>query len=77
MNILDEAIKRFERDQQLQIFRATVTGTSGNKVTIQRVGESETETIPKLASYSTPMANDPVIVARLGKGYVCLGLIES
>lgn len=77
MNILDEAMKRFRRDQDQQLFRATVTGTSGNKVIIQRVGQTETETIPALAAYSSPQANDPVVVARIGRGYVCLGKIVS
>lgn len=77
MNILERAAALIRQDQEAQIFRATVTGTSGNKVTILRVGATTTETIPKLATYSSPVNNDPVIVVRLGKGYVCLGKIVS
>lgn len=56
------------------VFRATVTGTSGNLVTItsQRVNGS----FPKLASYSSPQANDEVVVAKLGSGWIVLGKVS-
>lgn len=74
-NILKQAMELFRQDQREQLFRAVVTGTSGDLVTIQRTGYStpDTQSYPRLASYSAPQVNDEVIVARVGKGYVVLG----
>lgn len=55
------------------VFRATVTGTSGNQVTI--TSSRLNGTFPKIGSYSSPTADDEVVVARLGSGWIVLGEI--
>lgn len=60
-----------------RVFRATVTGVSGNLVTIQRPGQTaaDTQSYPALASYGSPTATDEVLVIRLGDGWVVAGKI--
>lgn len=55
------------------VFRATVTGTSGNQVTI--TSQRLNGTFPRLVSYASPTANDEVVVAKLGSGWIVLGEI--
>lgn len=58
------------------IFRAIVTGTSGNKVFIKRTATDppEDQAYARLASYSAPAANDEVVVLWMG-GYIIVGKI--
>lgn len=55
------------------VFRATVTGTSGNQVTI--TSQRLNGTFPRLVSYASPTADDEVVVAKLGSGWIVLGEI--
>lgn len=55
------------------VFRATVTGTSGNQVTIS--SQQATGTFPRLVSYASPTADDEVLVMKLGTGYIVIGEI--
>lgn len=59
------------------VFRAVVTGTSGNLVTVKRTGQTnaDTQSYPALVSYSSPTADDEVLVVRVGDGYVVVGEI--
>ncbi len=61
----------------LAIFRAIVTGTSGNRVFIKRTGQAsaDAQAYPALASYTTPTTDDEVIVVKVGIGYIVLGKI--
>ena len=56
---------------------ATVTGTSGNLVTIRRTGEaaSDAQSYPKLAAYAAPANGDEVLVLQFGAGYIVLGKV--
>ena len=77
MNVLDEVRKMINRVWRERLFRATVTGTSGNLVTIRRTGQSaaDVQSYAKLASYSAPAADDEVIVAQIGRGWIVLGKV--
>lgn len=55
------------------VFRATVTGTSGNLVTI--TSQRLSGTFPRLSSYSSPATNDEVVVIKLGTGWIVLGKV--
>ena len=61
-----------------RMFRATVTGTSGNLVTIQRTGQgsADPQSYAKLTSYSAPAASDEVIVVKVGGGWIVLGKVS-
>lgn len=52
--------------------RATVTGTSGNLVTVS--GPQVAGSFPRLASY-TAASGDEVLLARVGAGYIVLGKV--
>ncbi len=71
---VDALIRRNGRET---MFRATVTGTSGNLVTVRRTGQliPDVQSYAKLASYSSPVADDEVIVLRIGGGYIVLGKV--
>jgi hypothetical protein len=60
-----------------RVFRATVTGTSGNLVTIQRTGQAaaDPQSYAKLASYSSPQVADEVVVLRVGSGWIVMGKV--
>ena len=53
------------------VFRATVTGTSGNQVTITSPRVSGT--FPRLVSYASPTANDEVLVIKVGLSWLVVG----
>ena len=57
------------------LFLATVTGTSGNNVTLQHLGESvaDTTTYRRLASYSSPVNGDIALCVRIAGSIVVLG----
>ena len=67
----------FDRMFRERVFRATVTGVSGNLVTIQRPGQAsaDTQSYPRLVSYATPAAADEVLVVRLGDGWIVVGKV--
>ncbi len=77
MNLLEESRKLFEGMFRERLFRATVTGTSGNLVTIQRTGETapDAQSYPRLNSYAAPAADDEVIVVQIGSGLIVLGKV--
>lgn len=76
MNLAQLVSKLIDRILRDRLFRATVTGTSGNKVKVQRAGESEDATYyARLTSYSSPTVTDEVICLRLGGGVIVLGKI--
>lgn len=59
------------------LFRAAVTGTSGNLVTIRRFGQTaaDTQSYARLASYSTPTAGDEVLCLKVGSGVIVIGKV--
>lgn len=66
----------FDRNWTENVFLATVTGTSGNKVTIiPSVDDVAAGSYAKLSSYSSPTTNDEVLVLRIGGGYLVLGKV--
>ncbi len=77
MNLLKAVAELIERKHREDVFRATVTGTSGNLVTIRRTGQAsaDPQSYPALASYSMPAANDEVIVMRVGDGLIVIGKV--
>lgn len=76
MNLADMTIRLFTAQWNKWIFRATVTGTSGNLVTIQRPGFSaDSQSYARLNSYSSPTNGDEVLVMWIGGGYLVLGKI--
>ncbi len=77
MNFLKEAERLFERMWRRNSFTAEVTGTSGNLVTIRRIGRTtaDTQSYPKLASYGSPIVDDEVWVVRRGKGWLVTGKV--
>ena len=76
INIFREQEKLFQ-GKLFRFFRATVTGTSGSLVTIQRPGQAspDPESYPRLASYSAPAAPDEVLVMELGGSCLVIGKI--
>ena len=76
MNLADATLKLIDGQWNKWVFRATVTGTSGNKVNIQRPGHAvDSQAYAKLASYSGPVNGDEVLVIWAG-GYIVLGKIS-
>jgi hypothetical protein len=66
------------------IFRAVVTGVSGNKVFIKRTGQTvaDEQSYPRIISYgiptgtgSVPVVDDEVIVLRVGGGWIIVGKV--
>lgn len=78
MNLFARAIEHFDRLFRERVFRAVVTGTDGEKVIIQRTGQSapDPQSYPRLASYETPTEDDEVIVLQVGDGFIVLGLVS-
>lgn len=54
------------------VLRATVTGTSGQRVSVS--SEKLTGTFPKLSSY-TPSVGDEVLIVRVGTGWIVIGKV--
>ena len=77
MNLVKFFTDLFDRMFGERVFRAAVTGTSGNLVTIQRPGQpaADTQSYPRLVSYTSPTAGDEVVVMKLGGGWIILGEI--
>ena len=61
MNLAELIQRAVEAVVGRMIWRGTVTGTSGNRVTVQREGETTAASYPRLASY-TPTNGDEVLV---------------
>jgi hypothetical protein len=59
------------------VFRAIVTGTSGNRVLVRRATQTaaDAQAYPRLAAYSSPTVADEVLVIRLGGGFLVVGKI--
>lgn len=77
MTDLVQLIRDAVQAESRQAFvRATVTGTSGSLVLVQRQGAAGADPAgyPRLASY-TPSAGDEVLMVRLGAGYIVLGRV--
>ena len=77
MNPVADILARFDRLYRERVFRAVVTGTSGEPVIIQRTGQAnpDPQAYPRLESYESPAENDEVIVQRVGDGYIVLGKV--
>lgn len=77
MNPVADLMNRVDRQFRERVFRAVVTGTDGEKVIIQRTGQSapDPQAYPRLASYETPTEDDEVLVIWVG-GYIVLGAIS-
>lgn len=77
MNLAAAIRDAFDGYWRQRLFRAVVTGTSGNKVLIQRPGQSsaDPQSYARLASYSSPQTNDEVLVAQVGGGYIVVGKV--
>lgn len=77
MNLARFVMDLFDRMFGERVFRATVTGVSGNLVTIQRPGQAaaDAQSYPRLVSYTTPTAADEVLVVRLGDGWLVVGKV--
>lgn len=77
MNIFSEIARRFDGMYRERVFRAVVTGTSGELVAIRRTGQvaADPQPYPRLASYASPQEDDEVIVAQVGDGLIVLGLV--
>jgi hypothetical protein len=77
INIGAWVVDRFDQMFGERVFSATVTGTSGNLVTIKRPGQvaADPQSYPRLVSYATPTAADEVMVLKLGDGWICVGKI--
>ena len=78
MNLVAAVRDLIRQESAGEVFRAVVTGTSGNLVTIQRTGQAsaDTQSYPKLASYSSPSVNDEVIALMVGGTPVILGKLS-
>lgn len=65
-----------ERNTSFRIFRGVVTGTSGNKVYVQRNGQGgpDPSAYPRLDSY-TPVVADEVLCMMLESLPIVLGKI--
>lgn len=68
MNLRAETARDISRAIQAHAFIATVTGTDGDNVIIQRPENdaADAQSWPKLDSYVTPVATDVVVVLDLG-----------
>ena len=77
MNLAAEVMKLFRKGYDERVFRAIVTGTSGNKVLIKRAGQAaaDTQAYARLVSYATPAADDEVLVIEVGGGPLVVGKI--
>ncbi len=74
MNIVAEIMKLVRRDQDGQIFRATVISTLNDTVKFQRTGwPVEGQFHPTLDGVGALAATDEILVVRVGTGYVVLG----
>lgn len=75
MTDLVQLIRDAVQAESRQAFvRGTVTGTSGNRVLVQRQGAAAADPVgyPRLAGYA-PSAGDEVLLVRAGGGYIVLG----
>lgn len=77
-NLARDIMKIVNRTDRQGRFRATVTGTSGNLVFIRRTGQlvADVQAYPRLVSYTSPAADDEVIVERLGGGFIVMGEVS-
>lgn len=76
MNIPRWVSDSFDRFWERHVFMATVTGTSGTKVTIKPSTDSVAAgSYVRLASYTTPTNNDLVLCIRVGGGIIVLGKV--
>jgi len=75
MNLAMFTKDMFEKMWSSFVFRAVVTGTSGNLVLIRRTGQTvaDTQAYARLASY-TPSVSDEVMVMWMG-GFIVIGKI--
>lgn len=73
MNIVAEVMKLVHKDQDEQIFRATVVTVTGNTIKFERTGWiADNQFYPILEGTSVSVGGE-VLVARVGAGYVILG----
>jgi hypothetical protein len=77
MNIVELVQTTFDRMFRERVFIAIVTGTSGSLVTVKRLGQSaaDTQSYPKLDSYSSPTADDEVEILKVGSGWIVQGKV--
>lgn len=77
MNLFRHIADMITKDQDKQIFRATVDDVVGNTVRILRTGATDPDTqyYPSMDSAGTLVAADEVVVLRIGSGYIVLGKV--
>lgn len=77
MNLAQQVRELFDALWGERMFRAVVTGTSGNLVTVKRTGQgsADPQSYAKLASYSAPAVNDEVLVVKVGGGWLVCGKV--
>jgi len=77
MNVIAMAREAFDGLYRQRVFRAVVTGVSGELVEIQRTGQAapDSQAYPRLASYVTPSVGDEVIVQQVGDGWLITGKV--
>lgn len=76
-DIAGPILEAVARDQELQIVRGTVTGTSGNSVFVKRNGTESADAAPwpKCAGGAALIIGDEVLLVRTGGGYVVVDKI--
>ena len=76
MNLASAVTEIVDNLNAAMLFRAVVTGTSGNLVTIRRFGQTsaDTQSYARLASY-TPSVSDEVLCLKVGTGVIVLGKV--
>lgn len=77
MNLAAEIQRLYEEWRRRDTWRGTVTGTSGNLVTVRRTGQSaaDPQSYARLASYTSPTIGDEVVVVRVGEGEFVVGKV--
>lgn len=77
MNLRYLVSQYMQKFWEKHVFLATVTGTSGNKVTIKPSGDgSAIGSFAKLAAYAAPVNGDEVLVIKVGGNYLVCGKIS-
>lgn len=70
MNLAELIQRAVEAVVGRMIWRGTVTGTSGNRVTVRREGETTAASYPRLASYTPQVGHEVLVLAGVVVGRV-------
>lgn len=75
MNIAKYIEEAIAEGDHRQAFLATVTGTDGNRVLLQRsdAATADTQSYARLVSYASPATSDEVLVMKVGGSYIVIG----